>query len=385
MAKKAILSSLGVDITEATITCLLKQEGEKVTRGDVIASVESQKISFEVVSPDDGFLLKILYKEGDTVKTGKTIAIVGQLGEDISPLLKKGVPEKPKDDRVEVKTKKEIFTNIEKNNKIMAYPVVRKLAQELNLDISQIEGTGPNGLIIKEDVEKYSKKQGISEVIPLRGIRGTISRRMVESLQTAAHVTTIIEVDMTSVKNLREEFREKKNLKLSYLPFIIKVAVKAIQDVPIINSIIKEDKIFKKKEINFGVAVGTEEALLVPVIHHVETMDLIEISEKLEEVTNLAREKKLTPKDMQEGTITLSNGGVFGPILNIPIINQPQVALIWTGRITKKPIVIKDQIVIRDMMYLCLSYDHRAMDGRDGGTYLAKMKEYLENMSLSNC
>jgi len=166
--------------------------------------------------------------------------------------------------------------------------------------------------------------------------------------------------------------------KLSYLPFIVKAAVKAIQDVPIINSIIREDKILKKKEVNFGIAIGSEEALLVPVIRHVETMDLIEISEKLEKVTILAREKKLTPEDMQGGTITLSNGGVFGPILNTPIINQPQVALVWTGRITKKPVVVKDQIVIRDMMYLYLSYDHRAMDGRDAGTYIAKTKEYLE-------
>jgi len=376
MAKKVILSNLGVDITEATIGSLVRQEGEKVKRGDVIALVESQKVNFEVISPADGFLLKILCKEGDTVKAGETVAIVGKVGEDISSLLEKGLPEKPK---------KEIFNKAEKIPKVKVYPAARKLSQELNLNLSQIEGTGPGGLITKEDVEKYSKNQGASEVIPLRGIRGTIAHRMVESLQTAAHVTTVIEVDMTSVKNLREEFKEKKNLKLSYLPFIIKAAVKAIQDVPIINSIIKEDKIIKKKEVNFGIAVGTEEALLVPVIRHIETMDLIEITKKVEEVATLAREKRLTPKDMQGGTITLSNGGSFGPILNTPIINQPQVALIWTGRITKKPVVVKDQIVIRNMMYLCLSYDHRAMDGRDAGTFLKFTKENLENMSLFNC
>jgi len=377
MAKKVILSNLGVDITEATIGSLVRQEGEKVKRGDVIALVESQKVSFEVVSPADGFLLKILCKEGDTVKVGEIVAIVGKVGEDISSLLEKGLSEKPKKDK-EAKPKKEIFNKAEKIPKVKVYPAARKLSQELNLNLSQIEGTGPGGLITKEDVEKYSKNQGVSGVIPLRGIRGTIAHRMVESLQTAAHVTTVIEVDMTSVKNLREEFKEKKNLMLSYFPFIIKAAVKAIQDVPIINSVIREDKILKKKEVNFGIAIGSEEALLVPVIRHVETMDLIEIFEKLEKVSILAREKKLTPEDMQGGTITLSNGGVFGPILNTPIINQPQVALVWTGRITKKPIVVKDQIVIRDMIYLCLSYDHRAMDGRDAGTYIAKMKEYLE-------
>ena len=381
MARKVILSNLGVDITEATITYLVKKEGEDIKRGDVIALVESQKVSFEVVSPADGFLLKILCKEGDTVKVGETVAIVGKEGEDISPLLEEKL-EKPKQGR-EVKPKKENFDKAENIHKVKAYPVARKVAQELNLNLSQIEGTGPRGLITKEDVERYSKEQDISEAIPLIGIRGTIARRMVESLQTAAHVTTVIEVDMTSVKNLREEFREKANLKLSYLAFIIKAAIKAIQDVPVINSVIREDKILKKKEVNFGIAVGTEEALLVPVIRHVKTMDLMEINKKLEEVATLAREKKLTPEDMQGGTITLSNGGVFGPILNTPIINQPQVALIWTGRITRKPVVIKNQIVIRDMMYLCLSYDHRAMDGRNAGTYIAKMKEYLEEAKFN--
>jgi len=381
VARKVILSNLGVDITEATITYLVKKEGEDIKRGDVIALVESQKVSFEVVSPADGFLLKILCKEGDTVKVDETVAIVGKEGEDISFLLEEKL-EKPKQGR-EVKPKKENFDKAENIHKVKAYPVARKVAQELNLNLSQIEGTGPRGLITKEDVERYSKEQDISEAIPLIGIRGTIARRMVESLQTAAHVTTVIEVDMTSVKNLREEFREKANLKLSYLAFIIKAAIKAIQDVPVINSVIREDKILKKKEVNFGIAVGTEEALLVPVIRHVKTMDLMEINKKLEEVATLAREKKLTPEDMQGGTITLSNGGVFGPILNTPIINQPQVALIWTGRITRKPVVIKNQIVIRDMMYLCLSYDHRAMDGRNAGTYIAKMKEYLEEAKFN--
>ena len=381
MARKVILSNLGVDITEATITYLVKKEGEDIKRGDVIALVESQKVSFEVVSPADGFLLKILCKEGDTVKVDETVAIVGKEGEDISFLLEEKL-EKPKQGR-EVKPKKENFDKAENIHKVKAYPAARKLAQELNLNLSQIEGTGPGGLITKEDVERYSKEQGVSEVIPLIGIRGTIARRMVESLHAAAHVTTVIEVDMTPVKILRTEFREKRNLKLSYLPFIIQAAVKAIKDVPIINAIIKADKIIKKKEIHFGIAVGTEEALLVPVLRHVDTMDLTEISQKIEKVATLAREKKLTPEDMQGGTITLSNGGAFGPILNTPIINQPQVALIWTGRITKKPIVVKDQIVIRNMMYLCLSYDHRAMDGRDAGTYIAKMKEYLEEAKFN--
>lgn len=381
MAKKVVLSSLGVDITEATITSLVKQEGEKVQRGDTIALVETQKVSFEVVSPADGFLLKLLCKEGDMVKVDEIVAIVGNQGDDISAFLKEK-SEKPKQEGKE-KTKKKTVERDEETRKVKAYPSARELAKELNLDLSQVDGSGTDGLITKEDVESYSKKQGTSEVIPLSGIRGTIAKRMVESLKTAAHVTTVIEIDMTQVKNLRAEIQEKKNLRLSYLPFIIKAAVKAIQDVPIINAIIKRDKIIKKKEIHFAIAVGTEEALLVPVLRNVNTMDLTEISQKIEKVATLAKEKKLSVEDMQGGTITLSNGGAFGPILNTPIINQPQVALLWTGRITKKPVVLEDQIVIRDMMYLCLSYDHRAMDGRDAGTFIAKMKEYLEETKLN--
>lgn len=377
MARKVVLSSLGVDITEATINSLVKKEGDKIKRGDVIALVETQKVSFEVVSPADGFLLKILCKEGDTVKAGKTVAIVGKQGEDISAFLS-GKPEQPEQGEKK-ETEKKTVEKERGTHKVKAYPSARKLAKELNLDLSQIEGTGPEGLITKEDVENYSGKQESSEVVPLTGIRGTIAKRMVDSLHTAAHVTTVIEVNMTQVKTLRTEFREKKNLKLSYLPFIIQAAVKAIKDVPIINAIIKGDKIIKKKEIHFGIAVGTEEALLVPVLHHADKMDLTEISQKIEKVATLAREKKLSAEDMQGGTVTLSNGGAFGPILNTPIINQPQVALLWTGRITKKPVVIEDQIIVRDMMYLCLSYDHRAMDGRDAGIYIAKMKQYLED------
>jgi len=383
MARKVVLSSLGVDITEATINSLVKKEGDQLKRGDIVAQVETQKVSFEVVSPADGFLLKILCKEGDIVKVGQTVAIVGEKGEDISSLLE-GKPEQPAEEKEEEKEQgRKKAEEEEKIPKVKAYPVARKLAKELNLDIGQITGSGPGGLITKEDVENYTDKEDFSEVIPLTGIRGTIAKRMVDSLHTAAHVTTVVEVDMSPVRALRTEFKKKKDLKLSYLPFIIQAAVKAIKDVPIVNAIIKEDKIIKKKEINFGVAVGTEDALLVPVIPNAEEMKLTEIAQKIEELANKARQKKISAKDMEDGTITLSNGGTFGPILNTPIINQPQVALLWTGRIMKKPVVIEEEIVIRDMMYLCLSYDHRAMDGRDAGTYIAKIKEYLEEAQFN--
>lgn len=379
MASKVILSSLGVDITEATITSLVKKEGDEVQRGDVIALVETQKVSFEVVSPTNGFILKIMFEVGDTVKVGESVAIVGKKDEDISMFLNENLSQE-KNGEIPIGTAEDKrFEERTKDFKSKIYPAVRKLAKDLKVDIDQIVGTGLNGMVTKEDIEHFYKKQQFSgDIVPLTGIRGTIARRMISSLRTAAHVTTIIEIDMSNVSNLRKEILDKNNFKITYLPFIIHAAVKAIKDVPIINSIILEDKIIKNNEINFGVAVVSNDSLLVPILFNAEKMDVFEISKKIEDLAILAREKRLLEKDMCGGTITISNGGAFGPILNTPIINQPQVALIWIGRITKKPVVIQDKIVIRDMMYLCLSYDHRAMDGRDAGTYINKIKEYLE-------
>lgn len=382
MAKKVILSSLGVDITEATITSITKNEGSKVRRGDVIALVETQKVSFEVVSPANGTLLKLLCRVGDIINTGEIVAIIGEEGEDISNIIGKISKDinKRKGGYNEDNIKKEL--TFIKSNRNKAYPSAKKLAEELGLDIYDIEGTGPDGVITKEDVKNYSNKTDFLETIPLIGIRGTIANRMLESLKEAAHVTTVIEVDMTSIIQLRNKFLEKRNQRISFTAFIIRAAVKAIKDVPIVNSTIKDDKIIKRKEINFGVAVGTEEALLVPVIYNVEEMDFREINSKLNEIKNLIKDKKVSTKNMKNGTITISNGGIFGPIINTPIINQPQVAIIWTGRIEKRAVVFDNKIVPRDMMYLCMSYDHRVMDGRDAGTFISKMKKYLEDNYL---
>jgi len=374
--RKAILSNLGVDITEATIIRIIKYEGGKVLRGDAIAEVETQKVTFEVVSPIDGIVLKLLHKEGDTVSVGDTIAIIGDKNEDISEFFRR--EESINDNREKIYKKRE--KNDSSLNKIKAIPSARKLAKELNVKLENIKGTGPEGLITKEDVVKYAStnENDVLKVIPFLGRRNTIAKRMSESLHTAAHVTSIIDIDISEIKEKKKQIEKKKNLKISYIAFFIKAAVFGIKNVPVVNSIVRDNKIIVKKNINFSIAISVEDGLLVPVIKDVENMDLVEISEKIKELSNSARDNKLTVENFKDGTITISNGGVFGPIMNTPIINQPQVAIIWIGRIHQKLVVVKGEIKIRDIVYLCMSYDHRVLDGKDAGNFLKIIKTYLE-------
>lgn len=371
MAEKVIVSSLGVEIEEANIVELKFREGDTVKKDEEIAVVETQKVTFPIVSPVEGKILKLLVKEGDTVKVNQIIAIIGKEGEDISEFIDK---DEEKKDSIEVK---KAFKK-PNNKKVKISPAVRRMAEEQNIDLSKIEGTGTDGLITKSDVLNFIKDNKEDKEIPLTGIRRTIALRMKESLDKAAHVTSVIEIDMEEVKKSRKYIKESEGIKISYLPFFIKAAIKAINNVPIINSVIEKDKIIVKKNINFSIAVSTDNGLQVPVIKNINDMDLLEINSKINLVSKLAKNKKLNPEDSQGGTITLSNGGSFGPIINTPIINQPQVAIIWTGKIIDRPVVYKGEIAIRSTMYLCLSYDHRAMDGKDASEFLVKIKQNLE-------
>lgn len=379
MARKAILSNLGVDITEATITKIAKREGEEVARGDVIAEVETQKISFEIVSPINGVVLKLFNEEGDIISVNDSVAIIGNKNEDISELLKKESANN------NIKHTHEVVKEEDSDViKIKALPLVRKLAKELNVKLGNITGTGPKGLITKEDVLKYvsTKEDDVLKVIPFLGRRNTIAKRMSESLHTAAHVTTIIDIDITEIKKQKQQIEIEKNIKTSYIAFFIRAAVFGIKNVPIINSIVKENEIIVKKNINFSVAVSVEDGLLVPVVRNVENMGIEEISQKIKKMSNLARENKLAVKDFKDGTITISNGGTFGPIINTPIINQPQVAIMWIGRIHQKLVLVKEKITNADTIYLCMSYDHRVLDGKNAGTFLQKIKTYLEEKNI---
>jgi pyruvate/2-oxoglutarate dehydrogenase complex dihydrolipoamide acyltransferase (E2) component len=274
--------------------------------------------------------------------------------------------------------------------KTRAFPAAKFLAKEHGIDLSEVTGTGPGGQVTKEDVEKYiarkqpRREEGIpelEEILPLVGIRKAIADGMSLSVRTAAHVTTVAEVDMTELVKLRSDLAPQwkdEGISLTYVPFVIRAAARSIEKFPTINSQTLADRIIVKKYINFGVVVAIAEGLITPVLKRVESRSVKEIARMMEDISARARDRKLGLEDIRGGTITLSNPGVFGAVLATPIIYQPQNALLWMGRIAKMPVVREDAIVIRSMMYLCLSYDHRAIDGSIGAQFLQSMRKSLE-------
>ena len=387
MAAEVKLSSLGVSITEGTIVRWLKKEGDSVEKGEILAEVETEKVNFEIVAPESGILLKILYGEKTVAKVDSTVALIGTGGEDLSAYLTKAAEK--------MEEVKERVAPAERRRKVVAtevkaFPAAKMLAKQRGIELAEVTGTGPGGQITREDVEGYTAQirprvEGgipeLEEVLPLVGIRKAIADGMSNSVRTAAHVTTIAEVDMTDLAQLRSEVAprwKEEGINLTYVPFVIRAAVNSIREFPIINSQLLKDTIVVKKYVNFGVVVAIKEGLITPVIKRVDTMDLKQIARGLDEVSVRGRERKLTLEDMRGGTITLSNPGVFGAVIATPIIYQPQNAILWMGRIAKMPVVREDKIVIRSMMYLCVSYDHRAIDGSIAAQFLQHIRKQLE-------
>jgi len=385
MAVEVKLTSLGVSITEGTIVRWVKIEGEAVKKGQVLAEVETEKVNFEIYAPESGTLLKIFYPEKTIAKVDSTVALIGALAEDISAYLKKGA-------EAEIVAEKTPPIKERGVGEIKAFPAARMLAKQQGVDITEVQGTGPEGQVTKEDVARYIRDQSqtreqeripeLEEVLPLVGTRKAIADAMSMSVRTAAHVTTVAEVDMSELVQLRSEIRpqwREEGINLTYVPFVIRAAVDGIGQFPTVNSQIVNETIVIKKYINFGVIVAIKEGLINPVIKRVETKSLKQIAKELDELLIRARDKKLSLEDIRGGTITLSNPGVYGAVLATPIIYQPQNAILWMGRISKMPVVRGDSIVVRHMMYLCMSYDHRAIDGSMVAQFLQHLRKLLED------
>ena len=386
MAVGVKLASLGVAITEGTILRWLKKEGETVSRGEALAEVETEKVSFEIVAPESGILLKILYEEKTTAKVDSTVAFIGAPGEDLSAYLQQ--ENEKKGEREGKSALRE--SGVKKGGEAKAFPAAKMLAKQHGVDLAEVIGTGPGGQITKEDVAKYISPKlpheeripELEEILPLVGIRKTIAESMANSVRTAAHVTTIAEIDMTDLVQLRSEIAprwKEWGINLTYVPFVVRASVNSIREFPILNSQISKEGIIIKKYVNFGVVVAIKEGLVTPVIHRADGKNLIEIAKKLDEISILARDRKLSLENIRGGTITLSNPGVFGAVIATPIIYQPQNAVLWMGRIAKMPVVRDDAIVIRSMMFLCVSYDHRAIDGSIAAQFLQHIRKQLEN------
>lgn len=365
-------------MTQGTIVEWLIKDGEKVKKAELIALVETQKVMVEVEAPISGIFYKAQSVES-TVKVGELIAFIVQLGEDI--------PIKQKMKKPVVKAEKIA---------VRVSPLAKRLAKEYEIDLSKISGTGREGMITKEDVLSYqhsvkvteadsdSSKLGVEEVIPLVGWRKTMAERMAFSMRTTAHITTFAEVDVTELRNLRKKLDNSEDLtkhKISYTSFIVKAVVQALNMYPIINSSLINDKIIVKKYFNIGVAVSRKNGLVVVVIHNADQKSLIEISQSIKNKVGRARRNELLLQDVSGGTFTITNVGIFGTIMNTPIINAPESAILGVGTIQKKPVVINDQIAIRLMMFLCLTYDHRIIDGTPAIRFLQEVRHLLENPS----
>ena len=415
MATEIKVPSLGESVVEATVAKWYKNQGDHVAVDEPLVELETDKVTLEVPSPCGGQLKIISAKEGETVEVG---ALLGQIteGEEDNKVGEKAIesenkiPEnKPQEiqqteiqdnnsetDKVDVDNKK-VVTNIEKLS-----PAVRKIVDEQKIDLSNIEPKRSDGRITKGDLinnvntsetqtennESILSNADLSNTelrkeVPMSRLRQTIAKRLKDAQNNAAILTTFNEVDMFQLIETRNEYKEsfesKYGVKLGFMSFFVKACITALKEIPDVNAEIQDNKIIYKNFYNIGVAVGTDQGLVVPVLRDADKKSIIEIEKEIFELGNKARSGKLSITDMQEGTFTVSNGGVYGSLMSTPILNPPQSGVLGMHKIEKRPIVIDDEISIRPMMYLALSYDHRIIDGKAAVTFLVRVKEGLED------
>ena len=415
MATEIKVPSLGESVVEATVAKWYKNLGDNVAVDEPLVELETDKVTLEVPSPCGGQLKIISAKEGETVEVG---ALLGQIteGEEDNKVGEKAIesenkiPEnKPQEiqqpetqdnnsetDKVDVDNKK-VVTNIEKLS-----PAVRKIVDEQKIDLSNIEPKRSDGRITKGDLinnvntsetqtennESILSNADLSNTelrkeVPMSRLRQTIAKRLKDAQNNAAILTTFNEVDMFQLIETRNEYKEsfesKYGVKLGFMSFFVKACITALKEIPDVNAEIQDNKIIYKNFYNIGVAVGTDQGLVVPVLRDADKKSIIEIEKEIFELGNKARSGKLSITDMQEGTFTVSNGGVYGSLMSTPILNPPQSGVLGMHKIEKRPIVIDDEISIRPMMYLALSYDHRIIDGKAAVTFLVRVKEGLED------
>jgi 2-oxoglutarate dehydrogenase E2 component (dihydrolipoamide succinyltransferase) len=432
MTEKILVPVLGESITEATISKWLKNKGDSINVDEALVELETDKVNLEVPSPVDGILTAINFKEGDTVEVG---AVLGEISSgsaenkkvdvksnDKEPKkesenvinFEKEKKQKPKIFEVEKKeeplvltkeeplvlTKEEplVLTKEEPSNqktisqKVLS-PAVRKIVEENNIDTSSVKGTGRSGQILKGDLislmgsapqpSERKIKYGQEERIKMSRLRQTIAKRLKEAQENAAMLTTFNEVDMTNIiemrKNNQEDFQKRFGIKLGFMSFFVKACVLGLKAFPAINAEIEGQEIIYKNYYNISFAVGTEKGLVVPVLRNADELSFAEIEKNIKIISEKARDGKLIIEDLQGGTFTISNGGVYGSMLSTPILNPPQSGVLGMHNIVERPIAKDGEVEIRPVMYLALSYDHRIIDGKDSVSFLKLIKDNLED------
>ena len=427
MAEKITVPTLGESVTEATVSKWLKSKGEKVSADEPLVELETDKVNVEVPSPISGVLGNITVKEGETVNVGSLLGTVDNSNvsnessdsevNNYSPPKKeksKGQPkifeekfkkpEKIKPKEIEEPTLKleeeeplileQVHEEKKEKQKIekQISPAARKLANETKIDINNIEGSGKNGVILKEDImslmgskpspSERKIKHGPEERVKMTRLRLTIAKRLKEAQENAAMLTTFNEVDMSEVMSMRsqykEEFQNKYQVKLGFMSFFVKACVIGLKNYPAINAEIQGEEIVYKNYYNISIAVGTERGLVVPVLRETDEMSFADIEKNIGELGQKARDGKITIEDLQGGTFTITNGGIYGSMLSTPILNPPQSAVLGMHNIIQRPVVVDGNVEVRPIMYLALSYDHRIIDGKEAVSFLKIIKESLE-------
>jgi len=400
------LPDVGEGVAEGEVVKWLVKEGAEVKENQPLVEIMTDKVNVEISSPKKGTILKLNAKEGEVVKVGQVLLVIGEKGEQAPTGPAPSTPATP----AQVAAKPAEVTRTatvvlaaapKKPQEILATPSTRKLARDLGVDLAIVQGTGPGGRITDDDVRRFKEsgrrpaavvvtiptKAGVEERVPLRGIRRKIAEHMIKSTHTAAHVSHVDEVDMTEVVHLREKAKvsaEKRGVKLTYLPFIIKALIPALKQYPYLNASLDDEReeIILKKYYNIGIATNTEQGLVVPVIKDADHKSITQLAEEVAKLSERARTGQLTLDEIQGSTFTITNVGAIGGVFATPIINYPEVAILGVHKITKRPVVKDNQIVIRDMTYFSVSFDHRVLDGAMAAQFMTVIKQYLEDPKL---
>jgi len=421
MSEKILVPVLGESITEATVSKWLKSEGDTVDVDEPIVELETDKVNLEVPSPVSGILTKINSKDGSIVEVG---ALLGSVSENSSSpkKIEKIEPVSDENNVIKLDTQKEIKepeifdekieeeepeqkpliltqeieekkTTIESKNDQTLSPAVRKIVTENKIDIKSIKGSGKDGRVLKGDLinlmgvnpppSERKAKYGQEERIKMTRLRQTIAKRLKQAQENAALLTTFNEVDMTNVMEMRrdnqDDFQSRYGIKLGFMSFFVKACIVSLKNFPAVNAEIEGDTIIYKNYYNISFAVGTDKGLVVPVLKNADELSFADIEKNIKEISEKARDGKLTIEDLQGGTFTISNGGVYGSMLSTPILNLPQSGVLGMHNIVDRPTVVDGEIKIRPIMYLALSYDHRIIDGKESVSFLKMIKENLED------
>jgi pyruvate dehydrogenase E2 component (dihydrolipoamide acetyltransferase) len=433
MPVNVVMPQMGESVAEGTVVRWIKKVGDHVDRDEPLFEISTDKVDAEIPSPAAGTLTAIHAKEGETVPVESVVAVIAQAGEDAAlrggtasaasqpaasepasqpartqadgaadtPEAPSAAPPSPAPARGRAEMTREEL------QRQRSSPLVRKIAHEHNVDISRIQGSGVSGRVTKQDILKYLEDKPAApspaappatphvpayapgervEIVPMPVMRRKIAEHMVLSRRTSAHVHSVFEVDFTRVMKVREERKvefERAGAKLSPLAFIAKAVVDALRVTPVINASLDGDNIVYKKDINLGIAVALDWGLIVPVIKNADERNLLGLSRAIADLANRARAKQLKPEEVHDGTFTITNPGIFGAQFGMPIINQPQVAILGVGAVEKRAVVIDDAIAIRPRAYLTLGYDHRLVDGAVADQFMALVKQKLESVDAA--